>query len=628
MMNQSASDMESQHNQGQTASAISAIPRAEHPRPQFVRERWLNLNGEWEFAFDDNDLGEREQWQARAEQPFPQKIVVPYCFQSRLSGIGETAVHDIVWYRRSLDIPEAFSGKRIVLHFGAVDYEAKVWVNGQLVAEHRGGHTPFEADITSSLTENGQGNRIVVRARDYSRDLTLPRGKQYWKDESEGIFYTRTTGIWQTVWIEAVHPIHLRKVRLTPDIDRGRIDIGLHAALPFGYDLGGEEAVFVRASITFAGEPVAEDLFWLKGETEERSIGLSANDGAGRARERSRWWTPEAPHLYGLTLTIESGGQVLDRVESYFGMRKISIQNDKLYLNNLPYFMKLVLDQGYFPESLLTPPTDEAIRFDVEATKAMGFNGARKHQKIEDPRYLYWCDKLGLLLWGEMANAYAYTAEYAERFTREWMEAIERDRNHPCLVVWVPLNESWGVPNIGIDKQQQAHAASLYHLTRALDPTRPVVSNDGWEHAITDLCTIHDYSWQRETLAAHYASAEAAVQVTPANRSIFASGYEYEGQPILVTEFGGISFLQDGQKGWGYSGASDQADFARRLADVVHPLLQSPIVRGFCYTQLTDVEQEANGLMTYDRQPKLPFDIIKQINQGKTPDLAKPKREG
>ncbi|WP_442951644.1 glycoside hydrolase family 2 protein [Paenibacillus sp. GYB003] len=600
-------------------SSANAVPRAEYPRPQFERDDWLCLNGQWDFEFDDRDEGESGKWYADADRPFSKTIVVPYCFQSKLSGIGDVSVHDIVWYRRTVEMPPHFQGKRVILHFGAVDYAAKVWVNGQLVAVHEGGHTPFHADITEALNEGG--NRIVVRAQDYSRDLALPRGKQYWKERSEGIFYTRTTGIWQTVWLEAVNAVHLRQVRLTPDIDRDCVDMRFHVALPFTNGAKFADSLAVRTTVTFAGETVAEDVFSLRGETESRSVGLSIGSGSGVGSARSHWWSPERPNLFEVAFTLERNGQPIDRVRSYFGMRKISIEGGKLYLNNSPYLMKLVLDQGYFPDGLLTPPTDEAIRFDVEATKSMGFNGARKHQKIEDPRYLYWCDKLGLLLWGEMANAYVYTERYAERMTKEWMEAIERDYNHPCVVVWVPLNESWGVPNISVDKQQQTHAQALYYLTKSLDPTRPVVSNDGWEHAVTDLCTIHDYAWKRDVLTERYAAAETAVNAEPARRRIFAPGFRYEGQPIVVSEFGGIAFKQAGQEGWGYSGAKDEADFVKRLADVVHPLLQSPVVRGFCYTQLTDVEQEVNGLMTYDRKPKLPFDVIKQINQGQLPQL-------
>ncbi|PYI53968.1 glycoside hydrolase family 2 protein [Paenibacillus flagellatus] len=595
------------------------IPRPEHPRPQFERADWLNLNGEWEFDYDDANVGEAEQWYSdSSSRKLGRTIVVPYCYQSKLSGIGETDIHDIVWYRRTFELPQSFAGKRVLLHFGAVDYEAKAWVNGRLVAAHEGGHTPFQADITEALNASGP-NRLVVRARDYSQDTTLPRGKQYWKPRSEGIFYTRTTGIWQTVWLEAVSETHVRRVRMTPDVDRSLVELKFSFAYPgTGTDAGfGDpalESLRLKTTVSFAGEVVAEDAFRIRAATETRCIGLHDNFGRGRT------WSPDNPQLYDVEFVLERDEETIDRVNSYFGLRKISVDGDRVCLNNNPYYMKLVLDQGYFPDGILTPPTDEAIRFDVEATKAMGFNGARKHQKIEDPRYLYWCDKLGLLLWGEMANAYAYTEEYALRMTREWTEAIERDYNHPCVVAWVPLNESWGVPNISNDHKQQMHALALYYTTKSLDSTRLVVSNDGWEHAVTDLCTIHDYEWRRDVLADRYSSADKAAAALPANRRIFASGFRYEGQPVLVSEFGGIAFKKSSDEGWGYSGAKDEADFVKRLADVVHPLLQSPCVRGFCYTQLTDVEQEQNGLMTYDRKPKLPFDVIKQINQGKLPD--------
>ncbi|MFC3771612.1 glycoside hydrolase family 2 protein [Paenibacillus sp. GCM10012303] len=593
-----------------------AIPRPEYPRPQFERSDWLNLNGQWEFDYDDRDEGVREKWYAGAAQPLTRTITVPYCFQSKLSGIGDPDIHDIVWYRRSFKLPDSFTGKRVNLHFGAVDYEAQVWVNGQLAAVHSGGHTPFQADITDYVTSSGS-NVVVVRAQDFSRDVSLPRGKQYWKDRSEGIFYTRTTGIWQTVWLEAVAPAHLKRVRLTPDIDHHRIHLQFLLSHPYTAGDPVLSSLAVRTTISFKGELVAEDLFSMRRETESRSIVLTDKYG----HDSGRWWSPQNPQLYDVTFELIQDGQAVDVVKSYFGMRKISIDNGKLLLNNRPCFMKLVLDQGYFPDGLLTAPTDEALRYDVEMTKAMGFNGARKHQKVEDPRYLYWCDKLGLLVWGEMANSYMYSETYVRRMTSEWTEAVERDYNHPCVVAWVPLNESWGVPDISHDNQQQMHAKAMYYLTKSLDVTRPVVSNDGWEHATTDLCTIHDYEWKREVLAERYSSADKAVSAVPAGRAIFAGGFAYGGEPILVTEFGGIAFKKEGEEGWGYSGAKDEADFARRLADVVHPLLQSPVVQGYCYTQLTDVEQEKNGLLTYDRKPKLPLDVIRQINQGKLPEL-------
>jgi beta-galactosidase/beta-glucuronidase len=587
--------------------------RTDYPRPQFQRDQWLNLNGEWEFDYDDNQAGDKEKWYT--EHQFSKKIQVPFCYQSKLSGIGETDFHDVVWYRKAFALPDSFLGKRIILHFGAVDYLSRVWVNGQLVAAHEGGHTPFHVDITDVLSEGE--NTVVVKAQDFSKDVTLPRGKQYWKEKSESIFYTRTTGIWQTVWLEAVSETYLQKVKFTPDIDRNEIQIRSFIS---GLErIGSQGDLKLRVKITFNGEDAVEDTFSVRDAEEVRRIGLHDFNDHGLGR----WWSPERPNLYDVEFTLLRQGQPVDQVKSYFGMRKITIEDGKICLNNRPYFMKLVLDQGYFPEGILTPPSDDDIRKDVELTKEMGFNGARKHQKIEDPRYLYWCDRLGLLVWGEMANAYKYSEQYVERVTKEWMEAVERDYNHPSIVAWVPINESWGVPNILVDKAQQMHALSMYYLTKSLDQTRPVISNDGWEHVKSDICTIHDYEWRKEVLAERYSTVEKAVGAKPANRWIYVPGYPYDNEPIIVSEFGGISFKKSEWEGWGYSGAQDDQDFLERLANVIHPLLRTSAVQGYCYTQLTDVEQEINGLLTYDRRPKVPLELIRQINQGKMPKLDK-----
>ncbi|MFC4596663.1 glycoside hydrolase family 2 protein [Cohnella hongkongensis] len=586
---------------------MKAIPRQEHPRPQFERADWMNLNGEWEFEFDDGRVGDREQWHA-GEKELSRRIQVPFAFQSKLSGIGDPDFHDTVWYRTRFDVPASFSGKRTILHFGAVDYEASVWVNGTLTAKHEGGHTPFSADITDILNRSG-ANTLVVKAVDYSRDVTLPRGKQYWLPDSASIFYTRTTGIWQTVWLEAVGRTYVDKVRYTPDIDRNDIEMRLF----FGGWTDRPDDLTLEIDVSFQGAPVARDVVRVNNEEETRTVRLTDfND-----HSLGRWWSPERPNLYDVRFTLRAGGAAIDEASSYFGMRKVSIEDGRFCLNNRPYVQKLVLDQGYFPDGNLTPPSDEAVRRDVELTKAMGFNGARKHQKLEDPRYLYWCDKLGLLVWSEAANAYQYSEKYVRRFVNEWQEAMERDYNHPSIVAWVPLNESWGVPNIQIDKRQQQHALTMYHLTKSLDPMRPVVSNDGWEMVATDLFNIHDYEWRREVLEERYSSREKATSAMPANRRLSVGGHAYAGQPILVTEFGGIAYKKSEWEGWGYSGAENDEDYAERLRAVIQPLLASGVVQGFCYTQLTDVEQEINGLLTYDRVPKIALEQIKAIVEGK-----------
>ena len=403
-------------------------PRAEYPRPQFVRDSWINLNGEWEFEFDDDRVGSKEKWHL-GNRKLSKTIQVPFAFQSKLSGIGSNEFHDVVWYRRDLTLPDAFQNKRILLHFGAVDYEASVWVNGVLVAKHEGGHTPFHADITDALQVGT--NKLVVKAVDYSKDVTLPRGKQYWHTDSASIFYTRTTGIWQTVWLEAVSADgYLDKVKITPDIDEKQVEFQFFIQ---GLDSNAKQQL--KVEISFKGELVSEDTYGIRSSSGTRKIRLNDFNDHGLGA----WWTPEHPNLYDVTFTLLIDNEVVDVVTSYFGMRKVSIEDGKLCLNNRPYFLKMVLDQGYFPDGNLTPPSDEAIKQDVELTKAMGFNGARKHQKLEDPRFLYWCDKLGLVVWSEAANAYEYTEKYVSRFTNEWMASIERDYNHPSIIAWVPL---------------------------------------------------------------------------------------------------------------------------------------------------------------------------------------------
>jgi beta-galactosidase/beta-glucuronidase len=582
-----------------------SVPRHEYPRPQFERSEWLNLNGSWNFEFDDLNKGVEEKWFEGHD--FSQKIIVPFSYQSELSGIRQTEFHDLVWYEREFMVPNKWDGNRIILHFGAVDYRAWVWVNGTYVTYHEGGHTPFQTEITNVLQKGS--NKIVVRVEDPSGDLDQPRGKQYWKEKSESIFYTRTTGIWQTVWLEAVSQTYLNKVKLTPDIDTDEItiDYSVNSGCPQQQ---------LEIEISFAGELVAKDNVQLYQNKASRKIYLNDFNvhGVGRL------WSPEHPNLYDIIFRIKENDQVLDEVKSYFGMRKISIENGRVMLNNRPYYMKLVLDQGYFPEGILTPPSDEDIKKDVELMKEMGFNGARKHQKIEDPRYLYWTDRLGLLVWGEMANSYTYTDDAVSRITSEWQEAIERDYNHPSIVVWVPLNESWGVPRLLADKRQQDHSLSLYYLTKSLDPTRLVISNDGWEHTKSDICTIHDYESQKDVLKARYSSIDSTINSTPGNRYIYVPGYDYHGEPIQVSEFGGIAYKKSDWEGWGYSGATSDEEFTERYYNVVSGLLESPLVQGFCYTQLTDVEQEINGLLTYDRQPKIALDKIRSINEGRKMD--------
>jgi beta-galactosidase/beta-glucuronidase len=605
-----------------------AVPRSEYPRPQFRREGWINLNGEWHFAFDDADAGLAESWQnvtaeslrARGSS-FGRTIVVPFCYQSELSGIGETAFHDVVWYARTFGHAPA-GDERLLLHFGAVDYRATVWVNGIQVASHEGGHTPFSADVTDALSNE---NVVVVRAEDPSQDVTIPRGKQYWKEESEGIFYTRTTGIWQTVWLEPVGRRRIGSVRLTPDLGAAALDVqvGVEA---FG------KGLTLRLTVAHEGERVLDDHIGLQSALVERRLPLVTRGEQPQSPYPGRWgkppyWSPEEPNLLDLRLELlDAEDRTLDVVDSYFGMRKIEIRNGRVFLNNRPLYQRLVLDQGYFPDGILTAPTDDDLRRDIELAKEMGFNGARKHQKIEDPRYLYWADRLGFLVWGEMANAYQYSPDYVRRISTEWQDAVRRDYNHPCIVAWVPMNESWGVPEVSTDPRQAEHLLAMYHLTRSLDGSRPVVSNDGWEHALTDLCAIHDYR-NAAVLAERYQTVESSL-AEPERRPVYAPGYGYRGEPILVTEFGGIAFATADSESWGYRTVSDAEGLLERYGALVFALLGSEVVQGFCYTQLTDVEQEINGLLTYDRRPKADLSCIREITTARARAVPGGEREG
>lgn len=581
-------------------AAAQQIPRPEHPRPQFLRDTWLNLNGRWEFEFDDLNAGLDENWASGARK-FTRQITVPFCFESRLSGIGDPSFHPWVWYRRSFTVPAEWKGRRVLLHFGAVDYRAMAWINGQLAGGHEGGHTPFSFDITP-LVKSGS-NTVTLRAEDPPTDRSIPRGKQYWEPKSRGIFYQRTTGIWQTVWLEAVPATRLDKVGITPSND-GTVRLE-------GRIIGPGTALEMHALVRSGDQVVASGMSRAEGTRAAVVTGVTS----------PRLWTPNAPNLYEVTLELRRGAEVLDRVNSYFGFRSVAAEGGRIVLNGRPIYIKMVLDQGYWPESNLTPPSDEAIQYDIRMTKEMGFNGARKHQKLEDPRYLYWADRMGLLVSSEMANAYVFDEDYVDRFTREWIEAVERDYNHPSIIFWVPVNESWGVPNLR-DPRQQNHLKALYTLTRSLDSTRLVIDNDGWEHTdMTDVFAVHNYARTGELLYNIYQDlGKPGAAVPYGGRTALAPGFAYNGSPFILSEFGGIAHILPGQEvpkdAWGYAGVEKTAEAAlERLRGLYAAIARIPALAGLCYTQLTDVEQEINGLLTYDRKPKFDVKLIREINE-------------
>ena len=571
-----------------------------YPRPQLERGNWQSLNGQWDFAFDDAMLF------SRPSDPiaWDRTITVPFAPESQASGVHDQGFHRACWYRREFDvIPEEGS---VILHFGAVDYAARVWVNGHMVAEHEGGHTPFSADITGVLNEHGM-QTVVLHAIDDPHDLAKPRGKQDWLPDPHSIWYPRTTGVWQTVWLERVPSTYIQRLRWTPIFDGYEIGCEIFAAGEIVDDL------FVEVKIWHGDSLLADDHYKLLGHEANRKIALS-DPGIDDSRNELLW-SPERPTLLSAELTLHHRGRVLDSIRSYTALRSVAITRDRFMLNGRPYPLRLVLDQGYWPESLMTAPSDEALRRDVELAKAMGFNGVRKHQKIEDPRYLYWADRLGLLVWEEMPSAYRFSPRAITRIVHEWTEAIERDYSHPCVIVWVPFNESWGVPNLTSTQAHRNAVEALYHLTKTLDGTRPVIGNDGWEASATDILGIHDYDEDPERIRSRYETTEPQRtlfdQRRPAGRILTLDGFPHRGQPIVLTEFGGIAFDKSRTDGtWGYSRADSEANFIdryRRLLEVVNTTM---LFSGFCYTQFADTFQETNGLLCADRTPKVPIEEI------------------
>lgn len=567
-----------------------------YPRPQFRRNNWQDLNGEWDFSFDDSDVGISENWNISFNSDL--KIIVPFCYESELSGINTKEVHKIIWYHREFTIDDY--NKKTILHFGAVDYKCNIYVNGILASTHIGGNISFQIDITEFIVY-GKVNHLSLRVYDDMEDLEIPRGKQYWKEESESIYYTRTSGIWQSVWIEEVNPLHLKNVKMLPLLDEKKLKISYNVSIM-------KEDYCIKTVIKFNNNIIVENTNDINNDSFEHTFDLN------KLKEFEKYlWSPENPNLFDIEFYIYNKLNIVDSVVSYFGMRKISIDNNRVKLNNEDYYMKLVLDQGYYPTSLLTAPDDKNFIQDIVLTKSMGFNGVRKHQKIEEERYLYFADKYGLLVWEELPSAHTFSERSVNNLKNEWKKAMERDYNHPCIVTWVPMNESWGTPNLEKSQQQIDFLDEMYYLTKSIDDSRIAISNDGWEHSKTDMLTVHDYESSYDVLKDRYDSIDTLLGSKPGYKPLFNKGYKYEGEPILVTEFGGISFQRNGQKGWGYSSAGNHSDFEERLGKVIKPICESDFVQGFCYTQLTDVEQEINGLLTYDRKPKIDIKVIRNL---------------
>ena len=576
-----------------------------YPRPQLQRTQWTSLNGAWRFRYDD----ERAFTTPQDIDSWPMRISVPFPPESQASGIGDRGFHKVCWYQRDFDLQPA--GDRVILRFGAVDYAARVWVNGSLAVTHEGGHTPSWADITHLLDPSGR-QTVTLRAEDDPFELTKPRGKQDWQLEPHSIWYPRTTGIWQTVWLERVARTYVEKIRWTPQVEG--FSIGFEARI-----VGDTaEDLSVEMLLRHGQRLLARDRYQVVEGEVDRFIVLS-DPGIDDFRNELLW-SPERPTLLDATIRLYRGNELIDEFSSYTALRSVKILRDRFMLNGRPYVLRLVLDQGYWPDTLLAAPSDAALKRDVELAKAMGFNGVRKHQKIEDPRYLYWADKLGLMVWEEMPSAYRFTRTAIKRTVREWSEAIERDYSHPCIIVWVPFNESWGVPELTSVQTQRHAVEALYHLTKTLDATRPVIGNDGWESSATDIVGIHDYDANTEHIRQRY-GAELPPEGLfdrrrPGGRILTLDGYPHLGKPIMLTEFGGIAFQTRPPRGekkkkvWGYTEAKSAEEFEQLYEKLLFTVIHTALFSGFCYTQFADTFQEANGLLNADRTPKIPLETI------------------
>lgn len=576
------------------------VPRPEFPEPQFERAQWLSLNGDWQFLFDDQDQGLVAHWYGGALKA-ARTIKVPYCFESKLSGIGDIEFHSTIWYQRSFSLPASWIGKHALLHFGAIYYQASVWLNGRYLGSHTGGNVPFSWDITPSL--NPGPNVITVRAVNPPTDRSIARGKQYWKVKSASIFYTRTSGIWQPVWLEATGENHLRFVHVTAGPD---------GVAHFEATLGQRSSDPLTFSVR---------IFENGNQIGNTQSGITLDRASAQLQVvNPRLWSPSSPALYTLKYELRRANQVLDQVDSYLGFRSVSIKDGRVAINGQPVYLKFLLDQGYWPESILTPPSDATIQRDIDLIQSMGFNGVRKHQKVADPRFLYWADRRGLLVSGEIANAYEFTDEEVPRFTSEWTQAVERDLNHPSIIIWNAINESWGVPDLS-QPRQQAFLKGLYQLTHTLDSTRLVIDNEGWEHTDqTDLFAIHDYIKSGEELYQRYKDVNRSSPILPKNgRNALIPGYRYNGTPLYLSEFGGIAYIPPfahvPAESWGYSGVEKtQQDALARLTQLYQGIARTKPIIGICYTQLSDVEQEVNGLVTFDRKPKFNAEDVRNLN--------------
>ncbi len=578
-----------------------------YPRPQFFRENWLNLNGKWDFAFDDHNIGEENEYYINFPED-KQEITVPYTYETPLSGINDQKIHNFVWYKKSIVLSEEDISKRMLLHFEGSDYYTKVWINGEFAGENVGGYHRFSFDISSHL-KAGENN-ITVKAED-SLSVEQARGKQRYQSDSFSCWYIQTTGIWKTVWLEKVSDNYFKSIKCTPNYGYKTVTLEYDLNISH-YDIN-KYRYRIETIISYNGEVVNNVSTRPEGETVQSTIFICSDKEA-----EIKNWSPEQPNLYDIEYRLYRNDEVYDTVKSYFGVRQIKIDGDKILLNDNELHLKMLLDQGYWKDSHLTAPDGQALVDDIDIALKYGYNGVRKHQKIEDERFLYWCDVKGVFVWSEMASFYNYTNKSTTNFTDEWVKIVNQNYNHPSIITWVPFNESWGFGELAdaYSKQQVSFINSIYYLTKSLDSTRPVITNDGWEHTISDIITIHDYRQNGDSLYAAYTDDKLEILngliAYSCGKKLYANGYHYNGQPVIMSEYGGIALQSD--SGWGYGEmASSEEDFLEKFRSVTNAVAKIPYISGYCYTQITDVQQEINGLLKEDRTDKFSEKTIKEI---------------
>ncbi|MBQ9803143.1 MAG: beta-galactosidase [Clostridia bacterium] len=577
---------------------MNTVPRAEHPNPQWERENWKNLNGEWQFEIDNAMSGEARRLFA-ADAVLAGRITVPFCPESALSGVGNKDFMLAVWYKRVVTFTEQeLAGNRVLLHFGAADFETRLWVNGKRVGlPHVGGYGSFTYDVTEALLAGE--NDITVECLDDTRSPRQSGGKQSERYGSYGCFYTRTTGIWQTVWVELVPTTYIKYAQILPDLEN--LSVMIRAELVGKGDLG--------AQVYYEGRLVGE----------AKKVNLCVTGGLEIKLSEKHVWELGCGRLYDLVLTFGT-----DRVKSYFGLRSVAMEGRKFLLNGKSVFQRLVLDQGFYPDGIYTAPTEAALIKDIECGMAAGFNGARLHEKVFEPRYLYHADKMGYMVWGEYGNWGLDHSDIANlaTFLPDWLSTVRRDCNHPAVIGWCPFNETW---DYGPQKKRQDNELLriVFEQTKLMDPTRPCIDTSGNYHVVTDIYDIHDYEQNVETFAAHIHETEVSGKTVDRNGG---GRQEWDAvSPLFISEYGGIGIhiVDDAPNkqsvSWSYGqSAKSYEEFYERYRGLTYAILDNPLIMGFCYTQLTDVEQEQNGLFTYaDRSPKFDMKIISAINRRK-----------